>query len=131
MSDICECVFTLFRVLLSLLIGIPAGVLPGAITAIGLILITGLRYPANFYKTFKITFLTVVMKKRLKLVVLICLLIIQLLYPFIVVIIAVVGSIIYWCVFSVNGVFNGDTSCLRWSDKLSQIARGEIQDSSR
>ena len=123
MSDIiCECVFTFIRVNLSLLIGIPVGVLPGAITAIGLILITGLHYPANFYKTFKITILTVVLKKRLKLVVLLCLLILQLLYPLIVVIIAVVGSIIYWCGFSVKGVYDGDTSRLSWT-KISSICK--------
>ena len=119
MSDVINCVLTFIRVNLSLLIGIPLGLLPGAITGIGLILITGLRYPANFYRTFKITILTVVLKKRLKLVVLVCLLIFQLLYPLIVVIIAVIGSIIYWCAYSVKGVYDGDTSRLGWSEIAS------------
>jgi len=40
---ICECLFGLVRVLWSLVIGIPLGLLPGLVTAIGVIGITLVR----------------------------------------------------------------------------------------
>ena len=72
-GEACTCILTFFRVIISLIIGILLGILPGAITAIGVILITVFRYPANFYKTFRVTIITALLKKRLKFLVLLSL----------------------------------------------------------
>ena len=60
------CILTIPRVLISIAIGLPLGLVPGLLYALGVILITLYRYPANFYKTFKVTIFTVLFKKRLK-----------------------------------------------------------------
>ena len=60
------CILTIPRVLVSIAIGLPLGLVPGLLYALGVILITLFRYPANFYKTFKVTIFTVMFKKRLK-----------------------------------------------------------------
>ena len=60
------CILTIPRVLISIAVGIPLGLVPGLLQALGVILITLFRYPANFYKTFKVTIFTVLFKKRLK-----------------------------------------------------------------
>lgn len=111
----CTCILTFFRVIISLIIGIPLGILPGVITAIGVILITVFRYPANFYKTFRVTITTALLKKRLKFLVLISLAIFQLLYPPIAVIVAVLVGIIGWCGYSVAETYEGKPPWKTWS----------------
>ena len=114
-GEACTCILTFFRVIISLIIGIPLGILPGAITAIGVILITVFRYPANFYKTFRVTIITALLKRRLKFLVLLSLAIFQLLYPPIAVIVAVLVGIIGWCGFSVAETYNGHLPWKSWS----------------
>jgi len=122
MSAACTCVLTFFRVVISLVIGIPLGIIPGTITAIGVVLITVIRYPVNFYKTFRVTIVTALLKKRLKFLVLLSLAIFQLLYPPIAVIVAVVVGIIFSCGQSVARIYNGT---LPWSySDLDDIFRG-------
>jgi len=97
MSALCECLFGLVRVLWSLVIGIPLGLVPGLITAIGVIGITLVRYPLNFYKTFRVVIMTALLKKRLKFLMLLSLAVIQILYPIIGLIVALVVAVVICC----------------------------------
>ena len=124
MSAACACILTFLKVkvILSLLVGIPLGIIPGIVLAIGVIIITVIRYPANLYKTFRVTILTTLLKKRLKFLVLLSLTIIQLLYPAIVVFVVVLAGIIGWCGFSVATTYNGHPPWKTWSE-LGRIFR--------
>lgn len=100
-----QCFYDFCKTVISLVIGVLIGLLPGIITALGIILITLIRYPRNLYKTLKITVSTNLLKKRLKILILVSLLIVQILYPVIAAIAAVVGSILGWCVACISCVF--------------------------
>lgn len=102
-NDNC-CIFTL-KGILSLILGIPLGIVLGIITAIGLIAITFLRYPLNFYKTYKVIIINELLGRRLKFLILLSLTIIQLGYPIIAVIAAVPISIVVLCLLFVKHIF--------------------------
>ena len=104
----CTCLVQFSRAVVSLVLGIPLGILPGILTALGIIAITVVRYPLNLYMTFRVTIMTALLKKRLKLLILLSLTIIQLLYPVIAVILAVVVSVCGWCGACVGHIFYGE-----------------------
>ena len=108
MSALCECLFGLVRVLWSLVIGIPLGLVPGLITAIGVIGITLVRYPLNFYKTFRVVIMTALLKKRLKFLMLLSLAVIQILYPIIGLIVALVVAVVICCGACVASAYTMD-----------------------
>lgn len=99
------CLLQFCRAVISLVVGVPLGLLPGVLTALGIIAITLVRYPLNLYKTFRVTIMTALLKKRLKFLILVSLTIIQILYPVIAVIVAIVVSVVGWCGACVLCVF--------------------------
>ena len=115
--------FILFRVLGSLALGLPLAIIPAIITAFGLVIITLIRYPANLYKTFRVTILTVVLRKRLKFLILISLFIIQLLYPIIGVIVALVGSLVGWCGLCVHWVYSHDENIVTLMEMIPKCLK--------
>jgi len=104
----CECFTLFFRAVFSLVLGIPLGVIPGLITSVAVIIITLIRYPLNFYKTFRVTIVTALLKKRLKFLIFLSLILIQIIYPVIGVIVAVVVSVVGWCGACVACCFAGE-----------------------
>ena len=105
--------FQAFPALISLTLGIPLGVLMGLFFSAGAILITLVRFPINFFLTFKVVIWTVVLKRRLKLLVLIALTIVHILYPIIASVLVVSGSIIILsCIFSHQIFYRNDLSKL-------------------
>jgi len=104
----CECFTLFFRALFSLALGIPLGVVPGLLTSVAVIIITLIRYPLNFYKTFRVTIVTALLKKRLKFLILLSLILIQIIYPVIGVIVAIVVSVVGWCGACVACCFSGE-----------------------
>jgi hypothetical protein len=86
---------------ISLTLGIALGVPIGLLFSLGAILIMLVRFPVNFVLTYKIVILTVVFKRRLKLLVLIALTIVHIIYPIIASVLVVSGSVII-----LSGIFS-------------------------
>jgi len=107
----CECFTIFFRSVFSLALGIPLGIVPGLLTSVAVIIITLIRYPLNFYKTFRVTIMTALLKKRLKFLILLSLILIQIIYPVIGVIAALVVSVVGWCGACVACCFTGEGLC--------------------
>jgi len=108
------CILTIPRVLVSIAIGLPLGLVPGLLYALGVILITLFRYPANFYKTFKVTIFTVMFKKRLKFLILLCLGVVQLLYPLVFVVGAVFCCLVFWWGLIIASIYMLEFPCSLW-----------------
>ena len=103
----------LFKSLVSLFFGIILGVISGLLFSLGAIIITLVRFPINFFKTFKVVILTVVLKRRLKLIVLIALSIIHIIYPIICSVVVIFGSVFGLSVIFSNQIFGGKFNELR------------------
>ena len=94
--------------ILSLTFGILLGLFVGLYFSVRVIIITLIRFPINFFMTYKVVLLTVVFKMRLKLLVLISLTIIHILYPILGIIILVPGSVILLCLTFSYQIYNGE-----------------------
>ena len=119
----CVCLLEFCRAMISLVVGIPLGLLPGVLTALGIIAITLVRYPLNLYKTFQVTIMTALLKKRLKFLILVSLTIIQILYPVIAVIVAIVVSVVGWCGACVSCVFTLDQDICKLFNNMPKLLK--------
>ena len=111
--------FIMFLALTTVVGGITLGLLCGLLLSLGAIIITLVRFPVNFFLTFKVVLRTVVIKRRLKLLVLIVLLVIHIIYPIVCSILVVFGSCIVLSVIFSYQIFLGNASAL--VDTINQL----------
>lgn len=100
--------YELPKAILSCIVGLLVGIWPVIPFTLAIVAITLIRFPINVYKTFKVALTSVVLKLNLRIMILLILPFAHILYPIIILIVGLVGSLGYFVGLSIVCVFNGE-----------------------
>jgi len=108
--------YDLPKAIVSCIIGFLIGIWPVIPFTVAIVGITLIRFPINVYKTFKVAFTSVVLKLNLRIMILLILPFAHILFPIIVLIVGLFGSLGFFVGYCIACVYDGKNWLKPWKD---------------